>query len=391
MRPEIKQDFSRFLNAAPGRLHMAAHSHHYWPDVTFDAHMQAWLDAAALTDKKWPHIFETVFTDVKKGIAGILNLPDSDTLCFAPNTHEFVNRIFSCLPTDRALKVITTDSEFYSFDRQLRRLEEDGIVTVKRIAAEPLTTFTTRFAKAVAEMEDADLVFVSHVFFNSGYAVKPLSEIVRAVKNENTLIVIDGYHGFMATPMDMGPMADRAFYMGGGYKYAMSGEGACFMHCPPGYGARPRNTGWFAEFGTLGKPKTDCIDYASDGSRFAGATADPTGFYRMRAVFSWMASHNITVDDLHKHAHAMQGLFVEGLEALSLANLNPAQLAVPVTETKRGNFLTFRTPQAAEISERLKEQNVLTDYRGDCLRFGFGPYHDADDIARLLEVIKNHG
>jgi len=390
MRPEIKKDFSRFLNAAPGRLHMAAHSHHYWPDITFDAHMQAWLDAAAMTDKKWPHIFETVFADVKKGIAAVLNLPDSNTICFAPNTHEFVNRIFSCLPVDRAVKVITTDSEFYSFDRQLRRMEEDGIVTVKRIPTEPPATFTTRFAKAVGEMEDADLVFISHVFFNSGYAVKPLSEIVRAVKDDNTLVVIDGYHGFMATPMDMGPMADRAFYMGGGYKYAMSGEGACFMHCPPGYGARPRNTGWFAEFGTLGKPKTSHIDYGTDGSRFAGATADPTGFYRMRAVFEWLKLRNITVDDLHKHAHALQEAFVEGLTALGLEKLNPSQLAVPVNEQKRGNFLTFRTAQAAEISENLKAQNVLTDYRGDCLRFGFGPYHDAGDIARLLEMIKKH-
>ena len=37
-------------------------------------------------------------------------------------------------------------------------------------------------------------------------------------------------------------------YLAGGYKYAMAGEGACFMHCPPGFGARPRNTGWYASF-----------------------------------------------------------------------------------------------------------------------------------------------
>ena len=37
--------FSRFLGAVPGRLHVAAHSHHPWPDVTFAAQEQAWLDA----------------------------------------------------------------------------------------------------------------------------------------------------------------------------------------------------------------------------------------------------------------------------------------------------------------------------------------------------------
>ena len=34
----MKEHFSRFLGAAPGRLHVAAHSHHPWPDVTFEAH-----------------------------------------------------------------------------------------------------------------------------------------------------------------------------------------------------------------------------------------------------------------------------------------------------------------------------------------------------------------
>ena len=45
------EHFSRFLGAVPGRLHAAAHSHHPWPDVTFDAQQQAWLDAARLADR----------------------------------------------------------------------------------------------------------------------------------------------------------------------------------------------------------------------------------------------------------------------------------------------------------------------------------------------------
>src|SRR3546814_4193410 len=43
----------------------------------------------------------------------------------------------------------------------------------------------------------------------------------------------------------------RAFYLAGGYKYAMAGEGACFLHAPAGWGLRPRDTGWYAAFGAL--------------------------------------------------------------------------------------------------------------------------------------------
>ena len=47
--------------------------------------------------------------------------------------------------------------------------------------------------------------------------------------------------GFMARPTDLSDIADRAFYLAGGYKYAMAGEGCCFLHCPPDYGPRARS------------------------------------------------------------------------------------------------------------------------------------------------------
>ncbi len=42
------------------------------------------------------------------------------------------------------------------------------------------------------------------------------------------------------TPFD-DVAAQSAFYVGGGYKYAMSGEGCAFLHAPPGFGDRPRD------------------------------------------------------------------------------------------------------------------------------------------------------
>ncbi|MDQ1568642.1 MAG: hypothetical protein QOF96_3522, partial [Actinomycetota bacterium] len=58
--PGLAAHFSRFLGAVPGRLHVAAHSHHPWPDVTFDAQQQAWLDAARLMDDKWDEVLGVV-------------------------------------------------------------------------------------------------------------------------------------------------------------------------------------------------------------------------------------------------------------------------------------------------------------------------------------------
>jgi kynureninase len=53
--------------------------------------------------------------------------------------------------------------------------------------------------------------------------------------------------------------------------------------------------------------------------------------------------------------------------------------------SRLGHFLTFRLPHAPAVSKRLSEElGVLTDARGDRLRFGFGLYHDEADIDELF-------
>ncbi len=381
-----KAHFSRFLEADPGRLHFAAHSHHFWPDVTEAAQAQCWQDAARLADRKWDMIFGEVIPAAQRHVAETLNLGDPACLAFGPNTHSFVLRLLSCLPPGRPPRVLTTDAEFHSASRQLRRLEEESLAQVTRVASQPFESFSRRFAAAAAEGAH-DMVFFSQVFFDSGYAVPDLAAIVAAVPAAETFIVIDGYHGFLTLPTDLAPIEGRAFYLAGGYKYAMAGEGAAFLHAPPGYGPRPRDTGWFAAFGALEGGDGGTTGFGDDASRFLGATFDPVGLYRLNAVMDWLQRQGLTVARIHAHAHALQRRFVDRLGAMRLAALHPGQLVVPVEEPNRGHFLTFRTPEAGAIHHRLLAVNVVTDHRGDRLRVGFGLYHDEDDVDRLCGAL----
>jgi selenocysteine lyase/cysteine desulfurase len=213
--------FEKTFDREGAPLHVAAHSHHPWPDVSFAAQQNAWLDAAHRLDHKWDLIFSAIIPRAQSHIARQLALPDSTSITFGPNTHGFVLRILSCLPSGRPIRVLTTSSEFMSFSRQLIRLEEDGAAHVTRVACEPFETFEARFAAAAAK-ETFDLVFFSQVFFDSSYAVRDLARLVHAVRDDKAFVVIDGYHGFMAVPTDLGAIALRAFYLAGGYKYAMA-------------------------------------------------------------------------------------------------------------------------------------------------------------------------
>ena len=375
---DLRSHFGRFLGAEPGRLHFAAHSHHAWPDVTRDAQLQAWDDAARLMDDKWEHVLGPVLDEFRGHVARHLLLPDPATVVVAPNTHEFLKRLLSCFPAGRPVRVLSTDGEFHTFSRQMARAEEDGLVRLTRVPVMPFGSFAERFA-AEAARPGWDLVFVSQVFFNSGYAAD-VDAIAGAV-HADAMLVVDGYHGFMARPTDLSALAGRAFYMSGGYKYAMAGEGACFLHCPPGWGERPRDTGWYAAFGALAQAPDASVPYARDGMRFMGATFDPSGLYRFNAVMRWLAELGIGPADLHAHALAMADLFVRGLPPL--CGLYAGQLVVGLDERRRGNFLTFDTPDAPALHRRLHGLNVQTDVRGSRLRFGFGPYLTADDVQAL--------
>ena len=371
-----KQHFSRFLTTEPARLHVAAHSHHAWPDVTFSAHEQAWSDAARLQDDKWEHVFADVLPEVQRHIAGRLGLPDPATVAVAPNTHELVARVVSCLP--QPARVLTTDAEFHSFARQLTRWEEAGRVVAERVASAPYDTFAERFT-AAAGRGGHDLVFVSQVLFDSGLVIEDLDPVVAAVPDDASFVVVDGYHGFMAVPTDVSAIADRAFYLAGGYKYAMSGEGACFLHCPPGYGERPVDTGWYAGFGDLVTGPADRVGYPADGGRFLGATFDPSALYRFNAVQRWLDEIGVGVTDIRAHVLALQEQFLDAT----------ATLVAPPEANPRGNFLSLGLDDAPEVYAALRQRRVVTDVRGDRLRIGFGLYHDPEDVVALAGHLRN--
>jgi selenocysteine lyase/cysteine desulfurase len=159
----------------------------------------------------------------------------------------------------------------------------------------------------------------------------------------------------------------------------MSGEGVCFLHSPPGYGPRPVDTGWYAGFGQLESGVSGQIPYAEDGSRFAGATYDPSGIYRMRAVLGWLEASGVTVADIRAHVVGLQ-------DRLLTTAVHPGQL-IPGSPHDSGNFLTFRSEGAGDFYRALHERGVVTDYRGDRLRIGLGVYHDEGDVDRLTEVL----
>lgn len=378
----FKPLFSRALGLAPGRLHFAAHSHHLWPDASFEGHQRAWDEANRHADRKWDLIFGEVIPRAQAEVAAELNLPSPDSLVFTANTHDLLLRLHSGV-TRRPARILSTDGEFHSFRRQGQRWEEAGQAVIARVPVEPFDSFADRFV-AAARTGEYDIILVSQVFFRSGRVFDRVADLAALARPDGPWVVIDGYHGFMALPTDLSAVADRVFYLAGGYKYAMSGEGMAFLHAPPGVCPRPVVTGWFAEFGDLEGPPGG-VAYRTDGGRFWGATSDFTALYRFNGVRRMLAGAGLDTAAVSAHAHGLMQAFQDAVADGRCGRLGEAQLLNPLDgDPARARFLALRHPDAPEWKARLMAADVVTDVRDDVIRLGFGLYQDADDVERLI-------
>lgn len=382
----LRAAYGRFLGAVPGRILLTGHSHQAWPDVVEDALKRAFDDAARFVDDKWSQAVMPKIAATGAAILDRMGFPRTDSIAFGKSTHELAFRLLSCLPPPQAKpRVVTTDGEFHSLHRQLRRLAEEGMDVVW-VPARPREGLAERILDAL--VPGTAMLAVSAVLFEDAHVVPRLGEILERATSMGAVCLVDAYHAFNVVPLDWGPAKDRIFVTAGGYKYAAFGEGICWLRVPAGCALRPVYTGWFADFGALAGERGGEVSYGPGGDRFAGATFDPTAFYRAEAVLQHWERFGLTPQKLRaisiRQTERILGRFdAAGLGERVLSSRDSA---------RRGGFVAVHTEDAASIVARLREQGILVDSRRSFLRLGPAPYLTDAEIDcgtdAVIEAIK---
>jgi len=385
MPNSLAPHYSRFR--VTERILLTGHSHQAWPDVAFEAHQRAWLDAAELVDGKWDRAFEQA-ARVRAGFARLLgDVPEN--IALGQNTHELVTRWLSALSLTMRRRIVTTSGEFHTIRRQLDRLAEEGLEII-RVPARPVEELAARVAR---EVDDRTLaVMVSSVLFETAEIVPDLHGIAEACEVHGVPLLVDAYHHLNVVPFDVRATGlEGAFVTGGGYKYCQLGEGNCFLRVPPGTRLRPVLTGWFAEFQALetANRQPGEVTYPAGAAAFAGATYDPTSHYRAAAVFDFHAAQGLTADHLRAVSTHQVGLLNNAIAALDLDPSTARVVDMPAD--RRAGFLAVRSPHASDLVRALRQAGVSADSRGEILRLGPAPYVSdeqlLDAVAKLSRVV----
>lgn len=432
-------------------LQFLDHAYGFVPPMASEAALQeVYSEHCGIGNFVWDRLFSETMPQAATNVKNLLGLPSSNasSVAFAHNSHELVCRLLST-KLDRflgpvsavggqgsssdKLVVVTSDSEFFSFTRQLNRLLEGGgkqdcsRVRVVSIAAEPLHSFSDRFVEALAATFRSegrvDLVYVSHFSFTQKTLLTSPADFVSRVRsvlladgspaancNEEPLIMVDGYHGFGALPTSL--VGVDAIYLGGVLKHVGGGANLCFAVVPPCYkNLRPLFTGWLADVSVLG-PGSHGVSIGSDvgytpGLALMGSTP---AFHSPILVFNhvmhlWRA-HKLTVAYAHQHVMALQQRFLAGLAGLEGRSRGP-NLAINMSklvkasrvpgrceveeEAYRSHTLVFLQASPEEASaavKTLRDQGIGIDCRGSLVRIGFGLNHNPEDVDRIISAIR---
>jgi kynureninase len=362
---ELAKHYTRFR--VTERILLTGHSHQAWPDVAFEAQQQAWLDTAEHVDDVWELAFGKA-NEVRRGFARLLD-DTPERIALGESTHALVVQFLSGLPLRKRPQLVTTDGEFHTIRRQLDRLAEEGIEVIK-VPAQPASTLGERLAISVDDRTAA--VLVSAVLYANAHRVPHLKAVQQACERVGAELLIDAYHAINVVPFSLVEEGlQRAYVVGGGYKYCQLGPGNAFLRFPQDTDLRPVVTGWFSEFTALTRgPAGGRVAYGPGPARFAGATYDFTSHYRAAAVFKFFEEQRLTPQKLRELNQHQVGL-------LSGGSPNDAI----------GGFLAMPTPKAAKIQKALRKQGIWTDYRGETLRLGPAPYVTDAQINEAAETL----
>jgi len=367
--------FARHKLAYGERIYLANHSLGRPLDATADdvrEGLDAWYAEQGGAWDAW----SAAMTAYRERLAALLGAPRGD--CIVPKTSAGQGLRAVLNTYDGVPRVVATRGEFDSLDVILREYARRGRIALTLVDARADGRYDT--ADVVAAIgARADLVVVSEIVFNTGQRLADLPAIVAAAHAAGGRALVDVYHSLGVVESDIAAL-DADFAVGGGYKYLRGGPGACFLYLHPRHldgGLRSLDTGWFAKASPFDYARPDPPRYAPGGDGWLESTPAVLPIYQARAGLRFTLA--IGVARLRAYSLACQRRLVAALAARGIA-------AQGGTED-RGAFVVVEDSRAGEWAERLREQGIVTDARGPCLRLCPDILNTEDELVRAAAAL----
>lgn len=283
------------------------------------------------------------------------------------NASEGIMRVVSALDWRRGDNAVVPALDYASGRFALANLRPRGV----ELRLVPAQGWTVRENDVLAACDSRTrLVYLAQVNALTGQHLD-LGAIAEGLAGRDTVLILDASHALGAVPV-AGAEAD--FTVSCTYKFALgvhqgvlgwnrrrrpdfvpAGAGWCSAEPGPGPGDfAPRRDARRAEYGNVGH----------------------LGAYLLSESLSYLEDFGI--DDVAAHVRALSGRMVEGMAALGLDVMTPAEPA------RRAASAAFAHPESETVMHRAAEEGILVWADNGRVRASAHLFTPADDIERFL-------
>lgn len=304
--------------------------------------------------------------------------------CVVPKTSagQGLRAVLSALPMDRP-RVVATEGEFDSMDFILRSWSERRRIELTLVPPDDRGVFHARDIARALE-QPADLLLISHAFYATGQLLEGAGELIDRAHDRGALVLLDTYHSAGVLPMDLRSLGAGGpdFAVGGSYKYARGGPGACWLAVRPdhadGSDLRTLDTGWFAKRDTFGFDRSGPPRRKPGGDGWLESTPPVLTVFQALAGLELLLA--IGVDRLRAHNLDQQADLVRAL----------SDRGVPTRDVgPSGAFVLVPAPDAPAASAALAERGVFTDARLGCVRLCPDVLTRRDELGRAADALRD--
>jgi selenocysteine lyase/cysteine desulfurase len=340
-------------------------------------------DAVSRKAHPWEITPADFFADVERlrGRFGALVGGDADGVAVMPSVSYGISTAAAQLAPEPQQDILVLADQFPSNVYQCRELADRQGARLHTVPRPPDDDWTAALLQAVGD--HTAVVAVPPCHWTDGTVVD-LVAVGKAARSVGAVLVVDGTQAVGAMPLDIGAI-EPDFLLNAAYKWLLGPYSLALAWIHPRWrGGVPLEYGWASRAGSEDFARlVDYTDaYRPGARRFdVGETANfalvPMAIAAIEQILAW------GVDRIAATCHRMTDTIAGAAGELGLR--------VPPPRARSPHLIGVALPPtlpADVLSERLRAAQVHVSVRGDVVRISPHVYNDLDDIARLVDELR---
>ncbi len=340
----------------------------------YEDYLEGWDENGA----EWEHWVERAET-ARAAFARLLHA-DAAEVAVTTSVTQGVNGIVSSLPFERGgrPRIVISEYEFPTVGQIAHAQELRGAEVVHVLPEPDGSLAVERFAEAIDDR--TALVCCTAISYRTGHR-QDVAEIARIAHDHGALCLADSYQAVGAIDLDVRSLGVD-FVTGGTVKYLLASAGLGFVYVRRELLAQllPTQTGWFADEDIF---EMDISDYspATDARRFDAGTPPVPNIFAGVAGVSLIEDTGVA--SIEEHVAGLGSQLIDGLVEMG------AEVVTPRDPERRGPLVCVRSTDVDALVAELHDERIVTSSRDDRLRISLHLYNTADDVERVLAVLRD--